>query len=156
MQVKWVKGHATMQHVCEGTISLRQLQANELADEQAQKGSACHPSVAQIEQSYNARASFWAGFTHTPIWRTSSSTKVTASPSSKSKKSDTSSPTDIGMEAQDDSEEMRDAEDSESQTSIAWQRQLSKGGKDPMATGRWMEVGKEEVRDEKGGARDRS
>ena len=32
--------------------------ANELADEQAEKGSACHPSAAQAEQSYSARASF--------------------------------------------------------------------------------------------------
>ena len=37
-----------------GTISLWQLQANELAD----KGSAPHPRVAQVEQSYNARALF--------------------------------------------------------------------------------------------------
>ena len=29
-----------------------------LADGQAKKGSALHPSVAQVEQSYNARASF--------------------------------------------------------------------------------------------------
>ena len=36
----------------------QQLQANELADEQAKKGSALHPSVAQVEQSCNARASF--------------------------------------------------------------------------------------------------
>ena len=59
-QVEWAKGHATMQHVRAGTTSLWQLQANELADEQAKKGSALHPSVTQIEQSYNARASFLA------------------------------------------------------------------------------------------------
>ena len=38
------------------SLSLWQLQANELADEQAKKGSALHPSVAQVEQSYSARA----------------------------------------------------------------------------------------------------
>ena len=38
-------------------LSLWQLQANELADEQAKKGFALHPSVAQVEQSYSARAS---------------------------------------------------------------------------------------------------
>ena len=53
-----VKGHATMQHVRAGTISLWQLQANELADEQAKNSSPLHPSVAQVEQSYSARASF--------------------------------------------------------------------------------------------------
>ena len=55
VQVEWVKGHATMQHARAGTISLWQLQANELADEQGKKGSALHPSVAQVKQSYTAR-----------------------------------------------------------------------------------------------------
>ena len=40
IQVEWVKGHATMQHVRARTISLWQWQANELADEEANKGSA--------------------------------------------------------------------------------------------------------------------
>ena len=35
IHVKRVKCHATMQHVCEGTTSLWQLQTKELADEQA-------------------------------------------------------------------------------------------------------------------------
>ena len=47
-----------MQHVRAGTISVWQKQANELADEQAKKGSALHPSVAQVGQSYSARAFF--------------------------------------------------------------------------------------------------
>ena len=47
-----------MQHVCEGTISLWRLQANELADEQAKKGSALHLCVEQFEQSFRASASF--------------------------------------------------------------------------------------------------
>ena len=50
--------HATMQHVRGGTISLWQLQANELSDEQLKKGFAVHPGVAQIEQNYSARASY--------------------------------------------------------------------------------------------------
>ena len=58
IQVDWVKGHAIMQHVRAGTTSLWQLQANDLADEQAKKGSALHPSVAQVEQSYSVSASF--------------------------------------------------------------------------------------------------
>ena len=58
IHVEWVKGHATVQQVWEGTITLWQLQAKELVDEQAKKGSALHPSVAQVEQSYSARASF--------------------------------------------------------------------------------------------------
>ena len=41
-----------------GTISPWQLQTNELADEQAKKGSALHPSVAQVERSYTVRAYF--------------------------------------------------------------------------------------------------
>ena len=48
IDVEWVKGHATMQHVREGTISLWQLQANEPADELAKKGSAVHPCVKQF------------------------------------------------------------------------------------------------------------
>ena len=58
MQVKCVKGHATMEHVCEGTVTLWQLQANELADEQAKKGSARHFGVKKFEQSYRASATF--------------------------------------------------------------------------------------------------
>ena len=44
--------------MCAQARSLWQLQANELADEQAKKDSALHPSVAQVEQSYSARTSF--------------------------------------------------------------------------------------------------
>ena len=58
IQVEWVKGYATIQHVRAGRTSLWQLQENELADEQAKKGSALHRSVAQVEQSYSARTSF--------------------------------------------------------------------------------------------------
>ena len=47
-------GHATMQHVREGTIT-RQVHANEFADEQAKKLSALHPCVKRFEQSYRAR-----------------------------------------------------------------------------------------------------
>ena len=57
-RLEWVKGHATMQHVRAGTISLWQLQANELVDEQGKKGSALHLGAAQVEPSYSARASF--------------------------------------------------------------------------------------------------
>ena len=67
IQVEWVKGHATMQHVRAGTISLWHLQANELADEQAKKGSALHPSVAQVQGplSWDGWPSSWVGFVHT-------------------------------------------------------------------------------------------
>ena len=45
-----MKGHATLQHVREGTFSLWQLQAKQV--------SALHPCVAQFEQCCRARASF--------------------------------------------------------------------------------------------------
>ena len=45
-----------MQHVREGRISLWQLQANDVADEQARRGLALHPCVAQFEQSNRSRA----------------------------------------------------------------------------------------------------
>ena len=39
IRVEWVRGHAKMQHVRAATISLWQLQANVVADEQAKKGA---------------------------------------------------------------------------------------------------------------------
>ena len=75
VQVEWVKGHPTMQLVQAGTTSLWQLHAKELADEQAKKGSALHPIVAQVEQSHSARTSFlgwlakFLGRLHRQRWR---------------------------------------------------------------------------------------
>ena len=58
VQVKWVKGHATVRHVDEGTIALWQSQAKELGDEQAWKGSALHPCVKKFEHNFPARTTF--------------------------------------------------------------------------------------------------
>ena len=72
IQVRWVKGHATLEHVREcTTIMPWQLQANELADEQAKKGSALDPIRQKSSSRANAHGrrslagwlSFWAAFT---------------------------------------------------------------------------------------------
>ena len=57
---------AATQHLREGTTSLWQQLANEQADEQSKKGSAVHPSVAQVKHSCSARASFLGWLTQVP------------------------------------------------------------------------------------------